>query len=165
MESEKCWIIKQYLYWHKYSVVIENFLLLLIYLSCTTNQWSVPFGYLVQLLVQRNLISILCFSSVSTRNASELGCILLNFWKIMSSKATASRFIEFYSNFNTVTEDSFHVCECSPASCQPYVCEFMLHQDLNTATLLIYLCKCDITQFQIRKYTDISDGTKNSSSV
>jgi hypothetical protein len=137
MESEKCWIIKQYLHWCKYSILIDKLLLLLIYLSCTTNQWSVPLGYLVQLLVQGKWGSILCFSLISTRNVSGLENTLLNVRNIRRSNVTVSRFIEFYCNFSSVTEDSFHVCECLPASCQPCVCEFVLHQDLNTATMLI----------------------------
>jgi hypothetical protein len=132
---------------------------LLIYLSCSTDQWSVPLGYLVQLLVLGNWGSILCLSLISARNVSGLENILLNFQNIRSSNVKVSRFTEFYSNFRTVTKDSFHVCECSPASCRPYVCEFVLHQDLNTATILISLWICAIAQFQIRKYIDISDGT------
>jgi len=33
-------------------VPIGNFLLLLLYMDCTTNKRSIPFGYLLQLLVQ-----------------------------------------------------------------------------------------------------------------
>jgi len=33
-------------------VLTDNFLLLFMYLGCTTNQWSIPFNYFLQQLVQ-----------------------------------------------------------------------------------------------------------------
>jgi len=38
-----------------------NFLLLLVYLDSTTDQWSNPFGCLLQLLVQEHQGPFLCF--------------------------------------------------------------------------------------------------------
>jgi len=36
-------------------------LVLLLHLGCTTNQRSIPFGYLLQLLVQGHKYSLVCF--------------------------------------------------------------------------------------------------------
>jgi hypothetical protein len=54
---------------------VGNCLLLLLYLGCTTNQRSIPFGYLLQLLVQghQGLICVFWSSSISTRDAEGPG--------------------------------------------------------------------------------------------
>jgi hypothetical protein len=41
-----------------------NFVLLLLYLGCTNNQRSIPFGYLLHLLVQGHQGPLLCFFGV-----------------------------------------------------------------------------------------------------
>jgi hypothetical protein len=41
--------------------VLTDVLLVLLYLGCTANQGSIPFGYLLHLLVQGHQGSILCF--------------------------------------------------------------------------------------------------------